>query len=158
MKQNLSIWLLFATIVLAACSSSSDKEWIDDEEEAIAASTFSINVSGGDDADSSLPAGSNIGLFVIDDGDGGVNNQHLTVGSDGTVVVPTEVLSGQAIVYSPYQEDWTDALTTAPRFDVQKNQSSEAGYRASDLLIGRAANGTVSLQHEYEGRCDGISR
>ena len=149
-KSSLALSLLIGWVgggLLTACSSSSDKEWIDDEEEAIAASTFTINVSGGDDADSSLPAGSNIGLFVIDDGDGGVDNQRLTVDSDGNVVMPTEALSGQAIVYSPYQEDWTDALTTAPRFDVQNDQSSETDYRASDLLIGRAANGTVSLQH-----------
>lgn len=142
---SLSAWLAVGVMALTSCSSSDVDTWYDDENDEANVVTISITDDGNTD---NLSAGSNIGLFVIDgNGNPAVSNQMLTLGTGGSATLPDVALTGQLIVYSPYQTDWEHALSEKSRFDVQDNQSTAEGYKASDLLIGSGDASQLSMKH-----------
>ena len=133
-----------SVMALTSCSSKED-EWVDDEIDEPNVVTISIADDG---SSANLPAGSNIGLFVIgDDGNISVSNQKIVLGTGGSATLPDAALTGHVIAYSPYQEGWINALSENTRFDVQDDQSTAEGYQASDLLIGSGEAGQFSMKH-----------
>lgn len=75
------------------------------------------------------------------DGAGGFNGNAIYFPADGSAV--------SVYAYAPYNIAWDDQSTTAVDFTVAADQSTDAGYLASDLLCG-APDGTNSFTKETE--------
>lgn len=144
--------VLVAVLVMSfsACGSSEEYQWESWEEND---SEFSVSVLAEDGTEESLKSGSSLGVYVVGS-DGIVTWATSEVDKDGNVVLPPSALTGQAVVYTPVQPHWgADAYTSMPKFYVKSDQSTEANYDASDLMIGtaksatRATSLTLSLQH-----------
>ena len=130
---------------LVSCSSSNDYNWWDEEEEEVKKTeTTTVNVENNDGTESPLSAGSTLGYFVISgDGTSSVSNDYVTVGEGGqSSFSSTE--TGTYIVYSPYQDNWEDAIQNPPVFQVQSDQSIEENYDASDLMAGTMTVGATT--------------
>lgn len=141
--QRLCIRCLTALVlVCAACSKSEDYVYVDDT--APDSGKVGVTVTDANGNVSGLPAGSAMGIYVTD-GDGNVNLLQAEVGQDGTIVLPATAQGMQLVGYVPYQESWgDDALTVPQLFQVASDQTTEAGYIASDLMIGSMAGTTRS--------------
>lgn len=97
------------------------------------AATRSINASI---QSTQIANGVQVGVFATA---GDINNHVLTANGNGTfmgeaMTLPTSSSSIDVYAYAPYQSNWT--ANAANTFSVQTDQSTDAGYLASDLLWG----------------------
>ena len=145
--------LAVLTLLLAACSSSDDYQW--DPWDYSNAEKATVNVVAEDGTVEDLESGTTIGLYVTGD-DGQVRLVSAKVDADGSIQLPSGALSGKVVVYAPFQSAWgVEAYSGNKLFEVQPDQSDEAGYEASDLMIGtatmtsktRAASMALSMHH-----------
>lgn len=102
-----------------------------------------------------LAEGVKVGVFVRD-ADGfisGGNNAQLTASGAGgftgsPIYFPEDGASVNVLAYAPYQSGWSDQVDVAATFTVAANQSTDAGYLASDLLHGVPTATTNSFTKE----------
>ena len=152
---SLSLLALVLLCGLTACSKQEEFEYTDDTVEQDK-QVPNVVVTDENGNTSALPAASTIGVYVID-GDGNVTLQQVEVDENGHAVLPTSNQNTTMIAYTPYQEQWgEEAMSEEKEFTVQDDQSTEAGYWASDLMIGTmqtgettraAAEGSMTLNH-----------
>lgn len=132
MKKSLLFVVMALTV--AACSKSNGYVYVDDDDEQMMAY---MNVVADDGSVSLLVPKSTIGLFVIDE-NSLVTYREVVVDANGKILLPSGSDMGSLIIYSPAQPSWgADALQKQPTFIVKEDQSTEAAYTASDLLIGK---------------------
>lgn len=135
------------TVMLLSFTACEDaEEFVEDET---AATTVTYTLTNDDGSAVTLAKGWKIGVFVTDS-DGKTTAMSGTVGENGQTVLPASAQNGSVTMYSPWQEAWkSEAFSTAPSFSVQDDQSTAAGYQASDLMMGYAAAGsrTVTMKH-----------
>lgn len=152
---SLSLLALVLLCGLTACSKQEEFEYTDDTAEKDK-QVPNVVVTDENGNSSAMPAGSTIGVYVID-GDGSVTLQQVEVDENGHAVLPTSNQSTTMIAYTPYQEQWgEEAMSEEKEFTVQDDQSTEAGYWASDLMMGTmqtgettraATEGSMTLHH-----------
>lgn len=138
--------------MLTACGSSDEYKW--EMWDSSQQDEMPVSVVTEDGVQEDLKAGSSLGLYVIND-DGTVTWMTVAVDKDGNIILPPEAQSGKVIAYTPVQPGWgVEAFTTEQRFEVQSDQSRQADYDASDLMIGmasviktRAAEVELQLKH-----------
>lgn len=134
---QISLLLAFLLLLCASCSKSEDYVYVDDtmnDSGKVAAKVIDAN---GEEIP--LTADSQLGVYVTDS-NGDVSFLTITVGKDGTVVLPASFLNQKMVAYLPYQEEWgDDALKETKLFTVKEDQSTLSGYVASDLMIGSNA-------------------
>lgn len=119
-----------------SCHSSNDYNWWDEEDSDNKEEAITVTITENDSTPTPLSTGSQLGYFALsDDGTSSENNTPITVGAEGQVSFPSTA-EGKYVIYSPYQEEWENALTTPPRFKVKPDQSTEANYNASNLMVG----------------------
>lgn len=130
--------LLLAVMLLSiACSKSDDYVYIDDTKSNDG--KVNVTVTDANGTTSNVTAGSQMGIYVTD-ADGNVTFLKVSVGQDGSVVLPATVRDQKIVAYLPYQEEWgDDAMSETELFTVKENQSTQSGYDASDLMIGSNA-------------------
>lgn len=153
---SLSLLALVLLCGLTACSKQEEFEYTDDTAEKDK-QVPNVVVTDENGNTSALPAASTIGVYVID-GDGNVTLQQVEVDENGHAVLPTSNQNTTMIAYTPYQEQWgEEAISEEKEFTVQDDQSIEAGYWASDLMMGTmqtgettraATEGSMTLHHK----------
>lgn len=142
---------------LMGCSSDEMKDGQEGQQTPI---TFVSNVSTMRSANvnlqkTQLAEGVKVGVFVRD-ADGfisGGNNAQLTASGAGgftgsPIYFPEDGASVNVLAYAPYQSGWSDQVDVAATFTVAANQSTDAGYLASDLLHGVPTATTNSFTKE----------
>ncbi len=142
---------------LMGCSSDEMKDGQIGQQTPI---TFVSNVSTMRSANvnlqkTQLAEGVKVGVFVRD-ADGfisGGNNAQLTASGAGgftgsPIYFPEDGASVNVLAYAPYQSGWSDQVDVAATFTVAANQSTDAGYLASDLLHGVPTATTNSFTKE----------
>lgn len=128
-----AILLAVLVLMLTACGSKEEYQW---EDWSVAENVASVSVMSEDGSTETLEPGTTMGVYIIDE-NGNVTWVIAEVDEFGNVILPTEALSGQAVVYTPVQPSWgAAAFTGTPKFYVESDQSDEGGYEASDLMIG----------------------
>lgn len=96
---------------------------------------------------SQLANGNTIGVFVIDEANEVLcDNIKATADGDGGFTYSRDLfwpLEGKAGIYAygPYQESFTKKFGEAATFTVAEDQTTDAGYLASDLIFGLPVNG-----------------
>ena len=130
-----SICMLVSLLLLSAsCSKSDDYEYIDDTQQEKGKVTPRVTDASG--KETLLTANSEMGVYVTN-GDGDVTLLTLSVGTDGSIVLPPETEGESMIAYLPFQEEWGDnALTETKQFTVKEDQSTIDDFNQSDLIIG----------------------
>lgn len=91
-----------------------------------------------------IACGVQVGVFATA---GSISNHQLTANgsggfSDDDMTIPTGTSSVDVYAYAPYQSDWSK--DAANSFSVQTDQSSDEGYKASDLLWGSKMDVSVT--------------
>lgn len=146
MKKISLFTIALAGWVLMSCSSDeTNGEQTNGQQTPI---TFVSNVSTMRSANTNLQKtqlaeGVKVGVFVRD-ADGfisGGNNAQLTASGTGAftgspIYFPEDGAPVNVYAYAPYQSGWSDMVDVAATFTVAANQSTDAGYLASDLLRG----------------------
>ena len=96
---------------------------------------------------SQLSNGNAVGVYVTDESDGVVcDNVKITADGDGGFTYDQDLywpVEGKASIYAyaPYQEGWKGKFDTENTFTVDADQTTDAGYLASDLLRGIPVSG-----------------
>lgn len=157
MKKKSLFTIALAGWVLMGCSSDEMKDGQEGQQTPI---TFVSNVSTMRSANvnlqkTQLAEGVKVGVFVRD-ADGfisGGNNAQLTASGAGgftgsPIYFPEDGASVNVLAYAPYQSGWSDQVDVAATFTVAANQSTDAGYLASDLLHGVPTATTNSFTKE----------
>ena len=96
---------------------------------------------------SQLSNGNMVGVYVTDESDGVVcDNVKITADGDGGFTYNQDLywpVEGKASIYAyaPYQEGWKGKFSTGNTFTVDADQTTDAGYLASDLLRGVPVSG-----------------
>lgn len=157
MKKISLFTIALAGWVLMGCSSDEMKNGQEGQQTPI---TFVSNVSTMRSANvnlqkTQLAEGVKVGVFVRD-ADGfisGGNNAQLTASGAGgftgsPIYFPEDGASVNVLAYAPYQSGWSDQVDVAATFTVAANQSTDAGYLASDLLHGVPTATTNSFTKE----------
>ncbi len=135
-------------LMLAACGSSDEYKWEPWDTEQQAETPVSIITADGTEED--LKTGSTLGIYVVNE-DGTVTWMTVAVDSDGNIILPSEAQTGKVIAYTPVQLGWgKEAFNTLQRFEVQPDQSSQADYDASDLMIGTMSVVTRGTEVELQ--------
>lgn len=141
--------------VLSVSSCSSDEPEKEPQPEKARTISFTSTISDGTSSTratseyQTITVASSVGVFGIQNSSlvtGGNNNQHTV--SSGNLSSTTQITctDGEAnfYAYAPYQEGWT--YNDANSFSIATDQSTEAGYLASDLLYGvPTANNPVTI-------------
>lgn len=131
---QISLLLAFLLLLCASCSKSEDYVYVDDTMDDSGKVAAKVVDANGEEIP--LTADSQLGVYVTDS-NGDVSFLTITVGKDGTVVLPASFLNQKMVAYLPYQEEWgDDALKETKLFTVKEDQSILSGYVASDLMIG----------------------
>lgn len=97
--------------------------------------------------DTQIAAGVQVGVFAktdagaIDNGDNNALTADGTGGFSGTTMYFPEEGDVSIYAYAPYNQDWAGKLSTDNEFTVKTDQSSDADYCASDLMIGVPSTG-----------------
>ena len=131
-------------LAVAACGSSEEYKW--DPWDVSQNQIASVNITQEDGTTEELKTGSTIGIYVID-GNGAVSLVTATVDANGNIQLPPEAFDGRVIAYSPVQPGWnTGTFNGTPLFEVQPDQSIQADYDASDLMIGTATMTTAATR------------
>lgn len=137
-----ALWLLAVMLLSTACSKSDDYVYVDDTKSNDGKVKVTVTDSNG--TASSITAGREMGIYITD-ADGNVTFLKVSVGQDGFVVLPTDAQSKKMLAYLPYQNSWdTEDLPDFCRFHVESDQSTETGYQASDLMVGKAEAGDTA--------------
>ncbi|MBQ8456668.1 MAG: fimbrillin family protein [Prevotella sp.] len=157
MKKISLFTIALAGWVLMGCSSDEMKNGQEGQQTPI---TFVSNVSTMRSANvnlqkTQLAEGVKVGVFVRN-ADGfisGGNNAQLTASGAGgftgsPIYFPEDGASVNVLAYAPYQSGWSDQVDVAATFTVAANQSTDAGYLASDLLHGVPTATTNSFTKE----------
>ena len=148
--------LLLATLALCACSSGGDEQPVSPELPTTSANPIPIRISpvmeeiGGKRAtDYAFEVGDPVGVYVVNRKADGTANTLLSQGNwvdnmrftyDGTWTPDTPVYwqdentHADFYLYYPYTVTLTDV--TAMPVSVSADQSTEAAYKAGDLLVG----------------------
>ena len=156
MKKNFNLACL-ATIVAAAfvftaCSTEEPESNPQPQEERTISFTSTINNNANTRATSEYQTttiASAVGVFGVQNSalvTGGNNNQHTVSSGNLTSTTQITCTDGEAnfYAYAPYKEGWT--YNEANSFSIATDQSTEAGYLASDLLYGvPTANNPVTI-------------
>ena len=158
MKKISLFTIALAGWVLMGCSSDEMKNGQNQGQQTPI--TFVSNVSTMRSANvnlqkTQLAEGVKVGVFVRD-ADGfisGGNNAQLTASGAGgftgsPIYFPEDGASVNVLAYAPYQSGWSDQVDVAATFTVAANQSTDAGYLASDLLHGVPTATTNSFTKE----------
>ena len=96
---------------------------------------------------SQLSNGNKVGVYVIDEADAAVcDNVRITADGDGGFTYDQDLYwpaEGKASIYAyaPYQEEWKGRFVETDTFTVAADQTTDAGYMASDLIHGVPTNG-----------------
>jgi len=145
MKKISLFTIALAGWLLMGCSSDEMKNGQEGQQTPI---TFVSNVSTMRSASvdlqkTQIAEGVKVGVFVKDvDGlISGGNNAALTANGAGAftgspIYFPQDGAPVSVYAYAPYQSGWSDQVDVAATFTVAANQSTDAGYLASDLLHG----------------------
>lgn len=140
--------LATVTLLFSACHKATEFEYIDEVIEPVQGET-NVVVTDENGNEEAFASGSQIGIYVIA-ADGSVAYQMVEVDEDGNAALPTSSQGSTIIAYTPYQEAWgEEAIMNNPVFAVQSDQSNEAAYDASDLMIGTSA-ATVRTRADYK--------
>lgn len=97
--------------------------------------------------DTQIAAGVQVGVFAQSGGtaiENGDNNALTADGNgafSGTTMYFPEEGDVSIYAYAPYNQDWVGKLSTDNEFTVKTDQSSDADYCASDLMIGVPSTG-----------------
>lgn len=97
--------------------------------------------------DTQIAAGVQVGVFAQSGGtaiENGDNNALTADGNgafSGTTMYFPEEGDVSIYAYAPYNQDWAGKLSTDNEFTVKTDQSSDADYCASDLMIGVPSTG-----------------
>lgn len=97
--------------------------------------------------DTQIANGVQVGVFAmteagaIDNGDNNVLTADGTGGFSGTTMYFPEEGDVSIYAYAPYNSNWNGQLSANNEFTVQTDQSSDANYCASDLMIGVPSTG-----------------
>lgn len=97
--------------------------------------------------DTQIANGVQVGVFAKTDAgaiDNGDNNALTADGNgafSGTTMYFPEEGDVSIYAYAPYNQDWAGKLSTDNEFTVKTDQSSDADYCASDLMIGVPSTG-----------------
>lgn len=92
--------------------------------------------------DTQIAAGVQVGVFAqsggtaIENGDNNALTADGTGGLSGTTMYFPEEGDVSIYAYAPYNSNWNGQLSANNEFTVQTDQSSDANYCASDLMIG----------------------
>ena len=152
--------LLLATLTLCACSSGEEEQPVPPEPPTTSTNPIPIRINTVMESindtratDYAFEAGDRIGIYVVNRKAGGTANTLLSQGNwvdnmrftyDGTWTPDAPVYwlddktHADFYLYYPYTATVGDV--TAMPFSVNADQSTEAAYKASDLLIGSAKN------------------
>ena len=157
LKNNLA--LLFAACTLCACSSGEDEQTVvpgpsaQPDKLPIRISTVMDKDAFKRATDYAFEAGDRIGLFVVNRNEDGsatslqtagnhVDNMGFTYSGTWTPDTPVywqdERTHADFYLYYPYTATLTDV--TAMPFSVNADQSTEAAYKAGDLMTGSTTN------------------
>lgn len=138
------------SLTIAACSSSEEYKWdMWDYEQQDAMPVSVMNENGTEDY---LKAGSSLGIFVIGE-DGRATWMTVVVDKDGNIILPQAAQGGRVIAYTPMQPGWgAEAFSTPQLFQVKADQSEQADYDASELMIGTIATITRDTEVELQLR------
>ena len=130
-------------MMFAACGSDEEYKW---ENWETTGNEATVSVQSEDGTSEPLEAGTTIGVYVVND-DGTVTWVNATVDQNGNVILPPEALTGKTVVYTPVQPGWGQAaFNGSPSFYVKADQSEEAYYKNSDLMIGTMTAATASTR------------
>lgn len=97
--------------------------------------------------DTQIANGVQVGVFAMTDAgaiENGDNNALTADGNgafSGTTMYFPEEGDVSIYAYAPYNQDWAGKLSTDNEFTVQADQSTDANYCASDLMIGVPSTG-----------------
>lgn len=131
-------------LMLAACGSSDEYQW--EMWDTGQQEGTPVSIIAEDGTEESLKAGSTLGVFVVSE-DGTVTWMTVVVDKDGSIILPPEAQTGKVMAYAPEQPGWgLESFTTTQRFEVQPDQSKQADYDASDLMIGTITTATRSQE------------
>ena len=158
-KYQLFISLLgFGILSLTGCSKEENENTTPKEEgsdkiqlTSTVTQTRSLNQSI---QTSQLSNGNTVGVYVIDESDDAVcDNVKITADGDGGFTYDQDIfwpVEGKAGIYAyaPYQEEWKGKFDGNNSFSVALDQTTDAGYLASDLLYGVPVNGNPMEQTE----------
>ena len=138
--------ILYSLLVAhtTGCSKPQEFEYIDDITSSENGTYIIVTDENGVPGD--VSPGTTVGVYVVNE-DGSVT--YLTVEADenGNAILPTSALGGNIVAYSPVQDEWGEAAYATPQmFTVKSDQSDEANYIASDLMMGSSATATRSEQ------------
>lgn len=112
-----------------------------------------------------IAEGVKVGVFVKNQNGfiAGGNNAQLTANGAGAftgtpIYFPADGSAVSVTAYAPYSSSWSDMSDVDAEFTVESNQSTDAGYLASDLLHGiptgtnsfTEANPVVALNFEHK--------
>ena len=121
-------------LMFSACSKSEEYVYVDDT--IVDNGKVPVTATDANGNESGLSVGSTMGIYVTD-GDGNVTLLQAEVGADGTIVLPASAQGMRMVAYLPYQEHWDNNALYMPQvFQVASEQTTEASYEASDLMIG----------------------
>ena len=131
--------------MFAACSN--DMEDMDARQTATLKLTSQMAVTRSLTVDlqsTQIASGVHVGVFATA---GSISNHQLTADGSGAfagteMTIPTGTTSVDVYAYAPYQNGWT--ADTANSFSVATDQSTDAGYVASDLLWGSKTGVSVT--------------
>lgn len=160
MKKNLLFLgmttMIAASQMLTACSSDEleTPSLTQQSQDAAISLTSALQASGSrraasDPQTAQLNTATKVGVFGIANNatiTNGNNNQY-SVEANGDLTSAVDMIwpsdgSASIYAYAPYAEDWTYDASNA--FSVATNQTSEAGYLASDLVYGTPATNPVA--------------
>ncbi len=127
--------ILVASLLMISCHKAPKFVYEDEYESGNPVEVF-VSDENGNTVE--IVGGSVIGIYLVD-ANGNITFQEVEVAEDGYVLLPSS--AGGMLAYHPYQEKWDTTDFTAPRvFSVKEDQSSQAQYDASDLMIGITDN------------------
>lgn len=144
---------LVAALGLASCSSDEPAGVATDKGKiTITSLGFTQSRSTNQNLQSvQIAQGVQVGVFVTDGTafvENGDNNLLVADGA-GQFVSTTDMYwpagkSASIYAYAPYNSEWTNGLSEAKSFTVQRDQSTDDAYLASDLLYGTPASNPVA--------------
>lgn len=136
----------------AACTKDSDNVTVSDGRMTFSSDLLSTRTVDLDVQSTQIAEGAQVGVSVLSGGDAWYVNSCIQAdGNGGFAAVGEEMYwpgeNAEVYAYAPFNAGWTD-ITAPADFTVAADQSTDAGYLASDLLIGAPEVNPVAQTEE----------
>lgn len=144
-SQRIQTILCLSTVLLAFTACGGDDNEFVDPDDAQQSVTIRLTDEAGGIATLS---GTMVGTYIL--GDNGATALAVKTNNNGNIVLPASAQDREVLLCCPWQSTWTDGvLPTEALFNVESDQSTAAGYQASDLMMGRrsAEASNVVMHH-----------